>query len=52
MPTYLAKRLLLIVPTLIGVAAVVFMIMRIIPGDVALLIRLNRLPHGHRIHSR
>ncbi len=38
MPTYLAKRLLLIVPTLIGVAAVVFVIMRIIPGDVALLI--------------
>ncbi len=38
MRTYLAKRLLLIVPTLLGVAAVVFVIMRIIPGDVALLI--------------
>jgi len=36
--TYLAKRLLLIVPTLFGVAAVVFVIMRVIPGDVSLLI--------------
>jgi len=36
--TYLAKRLLLIVPTLFGVAAVVFLIMRVIPGDVTLLI--------------
>jgi peptide/nickel transport system permease protein len=36
--TYLAKRVLLIVPTLLGVAAVVFVIMRVIPGDVALLI--------------
>ena len=38
MRTYLAKRLLLIVPTLFGVAAVVFLIMRVIPGDVSLLI--------------
>ena len=38
MRTYLAKRLLLIVPTLLGVAALVFVIMRVIPGDVALLI--------------
>src|SRR3972149_3069282 len=38
MRTYLAKRLLLIVPTLFGVAALVFVIMRVIPGDVALLI--------------
>ena len=38
MRVYLAKRLLLIVPTLLGVAAVVFVIMRVIPGDVALLI--------------
>jgi peptide/nickel transport system permease protein len=36
--TYLAKRLLLILPTLLGVAAVVFVIMRVIPGDVTLLI--------------
>ena len=38
MGTYLAKRLLLIVPTLLGVASLVFLIMRVIPGDVALLI--------------
>jgi peptide/nickel transport system permease protein len=35
---YLTKRLLLIVPTLLGVASLVFLIMRVIPGDVALLI--------------
>jgi len=38
MRTYLTKRFLLIVPTLFGVAALVFVIMRVIPGDVALLI--------------
>src|SRR5206468_2737748 len=38
MSTYIAKRLLLIVPTLFGAAALVFLIMRVIPGDVALLI--------------
>jgi peptide/nickel transport system permease protein len=38
MRAYLATRLLLIVPTLLGVASLVFVIMRVIPGDVALLI--------------
>jgi peptide/nickel transport system permease protein len=38
MRTYVAKRLLLIVPTLLGAASLVFVIMRVIPGDVALLI--------------
>jgi peptide/nickel transport system permease protein len=38
MRTYFLKRLLLIVPTLIGAATLVFLIMRVIPGDVALLI--------------
>ncbi len=38
MRIYIAKRLLLIVPTLFGAAALVFLIMRVIPGDVALLI--------------
>src|SRR2546428_4977264 len=38
MRTYIAKRLLLIVPTLFAAAALVFLIMRVIPGDVALLI--------------
>jgi peptide/nickel transport system permease protein len=36
--TYILKRLLLVVPTLLGVATIVFLIMRVIPGDVALLI--------------
>jgi peptide/nickel transport system permease protein len=38
MRTYIAKRLLLMIPTLLGVATIVFLIMRVIPGDVALLI--------------
>jgi peptide/nickel transport system permease protein len=38
MRTYLIKRIFLIVPTLLGVASLVFVIMRMIPGDVALLI--------------
>ncbi len=38
MRTYIAKRVLLIVPTLLGAATLVFVIMRVIPGDVALLI--------------
>jgi peptide/nickel transport system permease protein len=38
MRTYLFKRLLLMVPTLFGAAALVFLIMRVIPGDVALLV--------------
>jgi peptide/nickel transport system permease protein len=38
MRTYLLKRLLLMVPTLLGAAALVFLIMRVIPGDVALLV--------------
>jgi peptide/nickel transport system permease protein len=36
--TYILKRLLLVVPTLLGVALIVFLIMRVIPGDVALMI--------------
>jgi len=38
MRTYILKRLLLIIPTLLGAATLVFLIMRVIPGDVALLI--------------
>src|SRR5215510_14425467 len=38
MRTYILKRLLLTVPTLMGAAVLVFLIMRVIPGDVALLI--------------
>src|SRR5688572_21228495 len=38
MRTYIIKRVLLIIPTLLGAATLVFLIMRVIPGDVALLI--------------
>ncbi|MGC2199033.1 MAG: ABC transporter permease [Stellaceae bacterium] len=34
---YIVKRLLLVVPTLIGAAALVFFMMRLIPGDICLV---------------
>src|SRR5437867_12883386 len=38
MRTYIATRLLLFVPSLFGAAALVFLIVRVLRGDVALLI--------------
>ena len=35
MVTYILKRLLLVIPTLVGVSLVIFVIMRLLPGDVA-----------------
>src|SRR5881296_462188 len=35
---YILKRVLLMVPTLLGVALVVFLLMHVVPGDIALLI--------------
>ena len=35
---YVVKRLLLMIPTLIGAALVIFLLMYLVPGDVALLI--------------
>ena len=35
---YITKRVLLMIPTLLGAALLVFLIMNIIPGDIALLI--------------
>jgi peptide/nickel transport system permease protein len=37
MRTYVLKRLLLVVPTLLGVATIVFVLLRVVPGDVVLL---------------
>jgi peptide/nickel transport system permease protein len=37
MPGYILKRLLLMVTTLLGVATIVFIILRMIPGDIVLL---------------
>lgn len=37
MPAYVIKRLLLMVATLLGVATIVFVLLRLIPGDIALL---------------
>jgi peptide/nickel transport system permease protein len=34
---YVVKRLLLVVPTLLGVATIVFVLLRVVPGDVVLL---------------
>src|SRR5215831_14493499 len=38
MGQYIVKRLLLMIPTLLGAALVIFLLMNIIPGDVALLV--------------
>lgn len=35
--TYIAKRVLLMIPTLVGAAVLVFLLMRAIPGDVCVL---------------
>ena len=34
---YIVKRVLLVIPTLIGAAALVFILMRLIPGDICLV---------------
>jgi peptide/nickel transport system permease protein len=34
MPYYIAKRLLAMIPTLLGVAVLIFVLLRVIPGDV------------------
>ncbi|HEU5299589.1 MAG TPA: peptide ABC transporter permease, partial [bacterium] len=36
--SYILRRLLLAVPTLLGVTAIVFLLMRLIPGDPARII--------------
>jgi peptide/nickel transport system permease protein len=38
---YILKRILLMIPTLLGAALVVFLLMQVVPGDVALLILGN-----------
>jgi peptide/nickel transport system permease protein len=35
---YIVKRMLLMIPTLLGAALVVFLLMHVVPGDIALLI--------------
>jgi len=34
---YIAKRILLVIPTLVGAAALVFVLMRLIPGDICVV---------------
>src|SRR5919109_3150952 len=35
MPTYILRRILLMVPTLLGAVTLIFLLMRLLPGDVA-----------------
>jgi ABC-type dipeptide/oligopeptide/nickel transport system permease component len=37
MHRYIVSRLLLVIPTLLGAAALVFILMRLIPGDICLV---------------
>ena len=41
MSRYIARRVLMLVPMLIGVSLVVFVIMRLIPGDIASIILMG-----------
>ena len=34
MPQYIVKRLLLMIPTMLGVAVLIFLLLRVVPGDV------------------
>ena len=37
MPGYILKRLVLLVPTLLGVATILFVLLRVLPGDIVLV---------------
>jgi len=38
MPSYIVRRILLMIPTLLGAVTLIFLLMRLLPGDVALYI--------------
>src|SRR5262249_53930598 len=38
MPTYILRRILLMIPTLLGAVTLIFLLMRLLPGDVAMYI--------------
>ena len=38
MHVYLARRLLLVIPTLLGVSIIVFMLVRLLPGDAVTML--------------
>lgn len=44
---YVAKRLLLFIPTMLLVTVVIFLLMRLVPGDPALIILGGTLGEGH-----
>ncbi|MBX6724087.1 MAG: ABC transporter permease [Dactylosporangium sp.] len=49
MASYILRRLGLMVPTMLGIAAIVFLLMQIIPGDpAAVLLGQNATPEGIR----
>jgi peptide/nickel transport system permease protein len=41
MSTYVTRRLLMLIPMLVGVSLVVFVIMRLIPGDIATIVLMR-----------
>src|SRR3989338_2419140 len=46
MQTYVARRVLIIVPTLLGATVLLFTVMRILPGDVALVMLVGHAGEG------
>lgn len=52
MREYIAKRLLMFIPVLIGVSLIVFLLLRVLPGDVALVILVGEGGMGQASEER
>ena len=48
MRQYILKRILLMVPTLLGVAVLIFLLMRVVPGD---LVELKHAGEGSAVSA-
>lgn len=51
MSTYILRRILLMIPTLWGAVTLIFLLMRLLPGDVALYILGSGESSGYSIHT-
>ena len=52
LPRFIAQRLLLTLPVLVGMSVLVFLLLRMVPGDPALVILGLRLRYSERSWSR
>ena len=49
---YIVSRVLLVIPTLVGAAALVFVLMRLIPGDICVFVSAQAAGASIRAPSR